>query len=114
MAQLTVLTNRLSEIQEKNMGLFPRIFFDGVREINIEFDLQRTDLPNTLASCANWVKYDLKIAEQFHSANHVALERRYEALENAIRTLLWSDIRVSITINGNEVYGGTNGVPNKA
>ena len=96
------------------MALFPRIFFDGVRQIEVEFDLQRTDLPDTVAECANWVEYDLTIADQFHSANHHALEKRYEALENAIRTLFWSDIKVSITINGNKVYGGSNGVPKQA
>ena len=39
LAQLSMLANRISEIQEKNLKLFPFVFFEGLKEVTIDYDL---------------------------------------------------------------------------
>jgi hypothetical protein len=39
MAQLSLLANRISEIQAKNLQYFPFVFFEKVSEVKIDYDL---------------------------------------------------------------------------
>jgi hypothetical protein len=39
MARLTALSNRISEVQEKNLKLYPLVFFNKVLEVKVNYDL---------------------------------------------------------------------------
>lgn len=102
MAQLTVLSNRVSELQEHNLKMFPLVFFDNVKSIKIEYDLERkktandeTDLNNSIVS------YYMKIESPESLTN---IDKRFEALQNSVRTLFWSDVTVEVYFNGKIVF----------
>jgi hypothetical protein len=101
MAQLTVLSRRISEIQEKNMKKYPFVFFNALTEAKIEYDLDRIKTANDEAEISNsLVSYYLTLDE----SQNPNIEVRYKMLEVAIRTLFWSDVTVEIYINDRIVF----------
>ena len=102
MAQLTVFANRISEVQEKNLKMFPFVFFMNVKEVSINYDLGHgvsEDLKEVHHK--SFVSYDLTLDDSIVDIN---LERRFLALESSVRHLFWNDIRVQIMFNGKRVY----------
>lgn len=114
MAQLTVLTNRISETQARNMGLFPKIFFEGLKEIKIDYDLERkqAEKENEYDTSNSRVDYYLKIPKKKMVLN-TSIEKRYAALEKAIRDLFWGDVKVSISINNKLEFRSADVVSNE-
>ena len=110
MAKLTIMSNQISEIQLKNMKMYPFVFFEGVKSVTLDFNLQRVDdvLVDKLQNLtlnkpinASYVKYSLVIDESVAQPN---IERRYAALESSIRSLFWKNITVEIQFNDKTVY----------
>lgn len=116
MAQLSISTNQINEIQQKSLKLYPFVFFNGVKSANIAYDLSNqskvnydTD-PKTMEITYKFDKpivdnfavvYDLEIDE---TQDNQHLSKRFEALEKSIWTLFWNDIPVEVKFNGKSVY----------
>lgn len=98
MAQLTLLSNKINPIQEKNLKMYPMVYFNGVKKVTIKYDLSsrksETDAP---AQNMSFVVYDLEIDE---SQDNSKLDLRFEHLERAVRNLFWNDIRIRLRFNG--------------
>jgi hypothetical protein len=96
MAYLTMLSNRLNPIQEKNMKMYPHVFFDGVKSAVITYDLEcRPDSSEPKRD--TWVKYEIAIDPKTKIDHR---EKRILALQQAIQTLFWSDVRVDVILSG--------------
>jgi hypothetical protein len=109
MAALVLSSGRLSEFHEKNLKMYPFIYFYDVKEVKIEYDLSlRHDaevdnknnltLKKPLQNCI--VSYFLKLDEKIQDS----VDRRFEALEAAVRSLLWKNLPVEIYFNEKIVF----------
>lgn len=116
MAKMTMLTNRISEIQEKNLKMFPLAFFEGVSSatcqydfsnkamVDIEEDKEKLTLNYKFKDVETkhfLVSYRLHIKEDVLNPH---LDKRFTALENAVRTLFWKQVRVEVFFNDNKVF----------
>jgi hypothetical protein len=130
MAKLSILENKLNDIQLKNLKMFPLIFFNGVSQAEIEYDLSISkpsvdfDIehekvlndkePNKLDAKYSFdrpthksmVEYKLTIDE--NQINDF-LDNRFLALEKAVRSLFWKEVRIIILFNDKKVYETKNG-----
>lgn len=122
MAQLSITTNQINEIQQKNLKMYPFVFFNGVKSVSIEYDLTNeskvnydTD-PKTMEIVYKFdkpmvdnfkVSYSLEIDE---SQDNSHMEKRFDALEKSIATLFWKGIPVEVKFNGKTVYTSKNNV----
>lgn len=107
LSQLTLLANRISEIQEENLKKFPFVFFEEIREAQIDYDLghganEATREVNHKSS----VTYHLLLNKE---ANTKILDKRFAALENGVRSIFWKDVRVVVYFNGELAYESKNG-----
>lgn len=93
LAKLSILSNRISEVHEKNLKAYPFIFFNGVTDAKIDYDLERGE--------NNHVKFDLSLKD---GADNPHMERRFETLNQSIKNLFWKEVSISIYMNGKEVY----------
>lgn len=125
MAKLTILENKLNDIQLKNLKMFPLVFFNGVSKAEIDYDFSITKpsvdyeienekvlddkQPNKIGikysfdrpSMKSMVEYRLTIDETQEN-NH--LEKRFSALETAIHNLFWKEVKVTVFFNEKKVY----------
>lgn len=102
MAQLTLLSHRISAIQEKNLKLFPFVFFHGTQTVEIEYDLGHgIDEKKKEVHHSSYVHYNLTIDEK--EPNH-HMNKRFMALERSVRKIFWNDVAIKVTINGNKVF----------
>jgi hypothetical protein len=110
MARLTALSGRISDVQAKNLQMFPLVFFEGVKEVKVDYDLGHKadvleDTEGKLIINAptrnHYVAYYLILDE---SANVENLDKRYLALEKSVRTLFWNDVSIEIYFNGQIKY----------
>lgn len=110
MAALIVNSNRISEVHEKSMKMYPLIYFDAVTQVKIDYDLSHQSdveldkannikVKSPLRHC--FVSYYLDIDESKLDEN---LKARFSALENSTRTLFWKDLPVKIYFNKRLVY----------
>lgn len=115
MARLSILSNRISDVQEKNLKLYPFIFFDGIKNISIDYDFSTnvnvdTEKDNKKAE----ILYKIKNVDtsKFRISYHIELDqttydnldKRFNALEQAVRSLFWNNVRVEVFFNNKEVY----------
>lgn len=98
MAKLTLLSGRISEIQEKNLKSLPFVFFNGLRGIQIDYDLSKQEDKRK----RTFVSYSLDIDE---TEENNELAKRFKILESSVRNLFWSDLGVSVYFNDKLVYG---------
>jgi hypothetical protein len=98
MAQLTIFSGRINEIQEKNLKAYPFIFFNAINSANIDYDLNKYDTEGR--SKERRVTYVLQLDE---SAND-NWDKRFKALKDAVRTLFWKDLTVRVSVNGKLAY----------
>jgi hypothetical protein len=111
MAQFSISTNKINEIQEKNLKMYPFICFNGVKAVEIVYDLTNnskvdydTD-PKTLEIVYKFnntpnnfrVEYHLKIDESQDNSN---LDFRLDYLEKCVHNLFWKGIPVLVFFNG--------------
>jgi len=110
MAALVVNSNRISEVHEKSMKMYPLIYFDGVTQVKIDYDLSHQSdvsvdkqnnitVKSPLRHC--FVSYYLTIDESKLDEN---LKKRWAALENSTRTLFWKDLPVKVYFNDRLVF----------
>jgi hypothetical protein len=95
MAKLAILSGRISATHEKNLKMYPFIAFDGVRSVAIDYDLSRENVVNSRIS------YDISIDDSVK--DELALTK-CKHIETWIRDLLWKDICLRVSFNGQLVY----------
>ena len=104
MAKLSILANRISEVQKKNMEAYPFIFFNDVKSVKIDYSLGRAHTRSTPGGKEpkwdTWVAYHLELYEDANPN----LDRRFLCIEEAIKVLFWKDIRVEVYFNGKIMY----------
>jgi len=109
MAALVLSSGRLSEFHEKNLKMYPMIYFNDVKEVKIEYDLavrhdaevdskNNLTLKKPLQNCI--ISYFLKLDESLQDS----VQKRFDALEGSVRNLLWKDLPVEIYFNDRIVY----------
>lgn len=112
MASLTILSGKISDLHEKNLKLYPYIYFEKVSSVEIEYDLshhhniqedhENNKIVLNKPIVNQLISYYLILDE---SAND-NLENRYLALAKSVKTLLWKDIKVEIYFNRQIKYKG--------
>src|ERR1017187_6508651 len=115
MAKLSLVSNRINEIQLKNLQTYPFVFFNGVHAARIDYDFSNKSLVGTSEDEKNLeisyqvnpqtrnfkVIYHLDIDENENNAN---LDKRFDTLCNSISNLFWRGILVEVYFNDNRVY----------
>lgn len=109
MAKLVLMSGKISEMHEKNMKMYPFVYFEGVKEVKIDYDLSHradalVDNKNNLTVNSpirnNVVTYYIILDE----AAQTSLDKRFSALEASIRTLFWNDVMVEVFFNDSIKY----------
>ena len=120
-AKLIHLSGKISPMHEKNMKLYPYVFFEKVTQVKIDYDLSNRladdkpeeqkkktaddyykDIGKAAKRVSNaYVSYDLILDEE---ANKEHLDKRISALEQSIRTLFWNNVIVEISFNGKIMF----------
>lgn len=109
MAALVLSSGRLSEFHERNLKMYPLIYFNDVKEVKIEYDLavrhdaevdnkNNLTLKKPLQNCI--VSYFLTLDESLQDN----LQKRLDALEHSVKVLLWKDLPVEIYFNNKIVF----------
>lgn len=107
MAKMIVLSNRISDVHEKNIKMWPFIMFNGVSTVKIDYDLSRrddVDIDNknnlTVKSPIrnSFIAYYLSMDPYYENLNP-NLDKRFKALEDSVRSLFWKDISVEVFVN---------------
>ena len=91
--KLGLFLGRVSEVHLKNLKSFPWIFFNGLSQVGLDYDIASTK------EGVSSVSYDLAVGQENDN-----LPKRYQALEAAVRSLFWKDVKVAVSINGKEVF----------
>lgn len=111
MAKLSVLTDRISEVHEANLKKYPFIFFEGLTTARISYDLHNSMAVDDRIDVKNVnIDYDIKPINTSHLrvSYHLTiderlnghLDKRFSAIENAVRTLFWKEVSVEVYFNG--------------
>lgn len=91
--KLVILSGRLSEIHIKNLQLFPFAFFDNLQSVELVHDLDiEKDREGQMS-----VDYRLKFKKGCSKIDNLPL--RCQALEKAVKNLLWNEVEVGIYKN---------------
>lgn len=93
LTKLMLFFGKVPETHIESLKGFPFIFFNGLKEAKIEHDIYTTKENPGLIS------YHLTLSEINYN-----LDKRYLALESAIRSLFWKEIKLNLSINGEEVF----------
>ena len=101
MAKLSVLSDRINEIQEENIVSYPFVFFDGVKCARVEYNLSKWNDGEE-----SHVTYHLDVEEGANSKE--TLNARFLAIEKSTRTLFWADLKVCVILNGKLGYESKN------
>ena len=109
LAQLSLLANRISEIQEKNLKMFPFVFFEKVKKVKIDYDLGHANPENSKeVHHKSFIAYYLVLDEAANHETAITPARRFTALEFSVRELFWQDIRIQVYFNDKQVYESAN------
>jgi hypothetical protein len=104
MASLTALSGRISDLQAHNLKIWPLVYFEGVTEIKVDYDLKPEKSMSDEPTFSNSrISYYLTIDE----SKNTDLEKRYMALEKSVRSLFWSDVVLEIYFNNKITYKST-------
>lgn len=95
LAKLAILSNRISEIHEQNLRAYAFIFFNGVKEVVVDYDLERGK--------KNHIKFTLTVKEGENSS----LDKRLSALDQSVKNLFWKEVSVSVVLNGDKIFDST-------
>lgn len=121
MAKLSMLSNKISEVQEKNLKMFPFVFFDDITEVKIDYDLSNDRMVDSAEDTKSLeVSYAFGKAETSHlrvsyyltideSSNTMHLDRRFAAIEASVRALFWKETKVEVYLNGRKAFESKNG-----
>ena len=115
MAKLTMVSNRINDVQERNLKMYPFIFFDGVTSARIDYDFSVTPLVSAEEDKKNLdIQYNLRAETNNFKVIYYLdidqnkgnndLDKRFQALHASINTLFWNGILVEVYFNNNMVY----------
>lgn len=121
MAKLSLASNRISEVQEKNLKMYPLIFFNGVQKAEIDYDFTNNQTVETEEDRKNLeIKYKFNKLDTKHfrvsyyltaedtltgfTAHNEHMDKRFKALEDSVRNLFWKETKVEVFINGSKEY----------
>lgn len=121
MAKLSLASNRISEVQEKNLKMYPLIFFDSVKKAEIDYDFTNNQTVETEEDRKNLeIKYKFNKLDTKHfrvsyyltvedtltgfTAQNEHMDKRFKALEDSVRNLFWKETKVEVFINGVKQY----------
>lgn len=118
MAALVLSSGRLSEFHEKNLKMYPFIFFENVKEARVDYDLavrhdvevdkaNNIEIKKPLQHC--FVAFYLTIEEGGTNDN---LQKRFDAIESSVRNLLWNGLPVEVYFNDKIMFKSTKGRTN--
>lgn len=99
LTKLMLFFGKVSEVHLKNLQSFPFIYFNGLTEAKLDYSIATTDKNE-----ATTFIYDLSLSLESNDM----LDKRYKALESAVRGLFWKEAGIQIKINGEEVYKSDN------
>lgn len=102
LAKLSILSNRISEVHEKNLKAYPFIFFNGVKEAKVDYDLER--------GSKNHVKFTISLK---NGTDNPSLKKRFESLDKSVKNLFWKEVSISVVLDGKEVYTSEGEAENK-
>jgi len=120
MAKLALASNRISDIQEKNLKIYPFVFFNGVLSAKIDYDFTNNQNVETEIDKENLdIKYKFQKLDtrHFHVAYRLSidekvendqLEKRFEMLDKSIKALFWKETKVSVYFNDILKYESSN------
>ena len=102
MSRLTMLSGRVSDVQLKNLQYYPLVYFEGVAEVKIDYDLmpQKSISDEEPTKCNSLISYYLMLDE----SKNTDLDKRYLALEKSVQTLFWNDVKIEVYFNNKIVY----------
>lgn len=101
MSNLTILANRMNEVQEANLKRYPFVFFNGVKVAKIDYDLSKVDDDGLMNHGDHYIAYHLEIDEK---AVNAELDKRFFCISEATRVLFWNDLKVRVFINNKLAY----------
>jgi hypothetical protein len=104
MAQLTMISNKINPIQEKNLKMYPMVYFNGVSKMVMYFDLSNgREIEETASKHPGerYVEYHLTVDEK---EDNGSFDMRCKHLENSVRNLFFSDTQVYVSFNGKLVF----------
>jgi hypothetical protein len=118
MAKLSLLSNRINPIQEKNLKLFPLVFFNDVKSATVEYDFHHNrPIDFELNKEAMEIQYKFNDLERTHFKVTYRVEfgedglfsnpnitARYDALEAAVRGLFWKNTTVVVYFGDNKAF----------
>ena len=96
--KLGIFFGRISQVHFESLKSFPWIFFNDVTEFSLDYNIASKKEEGDSV-----VFYDLVLTKDNDN-----LDKRYKALEDAVRALFWKEVQVKILINHVEVYKSEN------
>jgi hypothetical protein len=94
LTKLMLFFGRVPETHIKSLEGYPFMFFNEVEAAGLNYSVATKNNEDTIFI------YDLLLNPEAN--DH--LDKRYKALESAIRSLFWKEAKVQVQINGKEVY----------
>ena len=94
LTKLMLFFGRIPETHIKSLQSYPFIYFNDLKEAKLDYVVAKDKNGETIFS------YDLSL--NLEPNDH--LDKRYKALEVAVRNLFWKEAKIKITINGQEAY----------
>jgi hypothetical protein len=130
MAKLSLMSNTINPIQEKNLKMFPFVFFNDLEKVKIDYDFTNNqmvdseEIVNTEEDVKKGkekleIKYKFSPMDTRHfrvsyhltlKENHdnAALDKRFSALEQSVRNLFWKETKIEVFLNGTLAYESKN------
>ena len=88
-----ILTGRLSETHVKTLQTAPFIFFDGLVEVKISYNLV-TDSKGLVSGLGSTVKFTLDFGSKYEPDQYH--KKRIQALVGTVHTILWPEVEIAI------------------
>ena len=88
-----ILTGRLSEVHIKTLQSSPFVFFDGLLEVKVSYNLV-TDGSAEVPGLGSTVKFTLDFGSKYEPDQYH--EKRLNALFATVHTILWPEVEVVV------------------
>jgi hypothetical protein len=117
MAKIAMFEGKLNDVQLKNLQMFPFVFFNGVLEVKLDYDLDVGQAEVTYEQDVEKLetKYDITPPVNntrvtywltLNAGQNDQLDKRFEALKNSVTTVFWKGIALEVYFNDKSVYKG--------